>query len=481
MQKLALCAILWLPQCLVQLALANLHGFAGKNRIRWLRHTVQEDSLDVWHASSESFIDIYSSSTSAALPQALLKLPHQTRNITAQIPLTYPLDGKLQATSDRWNLSTLENTTYHSSYHPLYEIDEYLHALADLHPEEVELLHLGHSSTGREMYALRISTSLADANAEELNSDKKKKKQKKGKDNEQHKSHKLGIVISGAQHAREWVATSAALYMAHALLSNSSEPQSMRRLLNDFVNLLLPTIAILSDLNYPQDFYVVPAPNPDGYVHTWESDRFWYKNRQVVDPNAKCVGIDTNRNWGYKWKGATSKHSPKNQSKRKHVPGDPCSVWYPGNRPFQAPEVNNLANFVTALNGPGGASGKIKAYIDLRSYGQMLSSPYSYSCKRVPKDAEDQLEAALGGTQAIRASHGTVFKTGSLCSTLYRAPGNIVDWMYARAGIKYTYAAFLRDTGTYGFALPARWIRPVGEETGKMVEYIADFIIKQQK
>jgi hypothetical protein len=31
---------------------------------------------------------------------------------------------------------------------------------------------------------------------------------------------------------------------------------------------------------------------------------------------------------------------------------------------------------------------------------------------------------------------------------LYRSPGNIVDWMYKRAGIKYSYAVHLRDTGT---------------------------------
>ena len=29
-----------------------------------------------------------------------------------------------------------------------------------------------------------------------------------------------------------------------------------------------------------------------------------------------------------------------------------------------------------------------------------------------------------------------------------RAPGNVVDYMYAKAGIKYAYAVHLRDTGT---------------------------------
>ena len=34
---------------------------------------------------------------------------------------------------------------------------------------------------------------------------------------------------------------------------------------------------------------------------------------------------------------------------------------------------------------------------------------------------------------------------------LYSAPGNIVDWMYTRQKIKYSYAVHLRDTGTVCF------------------------------
>jgi len=37
---------------------------------------------------------------------------------------------------------------------------------------------------------------------------------------------------------------------------------------------------------------------------------------------------------------------------------------------------------------------------------------------------------------------------------LYRAPGNILDWMYNRAGIKFSYVAHLRDTGTVCSFLP---------------------------
>lgn len=121
--------------------------------------------------------------------------------------------------------------------------------------------------------------------------------------------------------------------------------------------------------------HIIPLPNPDGYSYAWKKDRYWYKNRQVVDPKSKCVGVDMNRNWvrfpnsliscltliltpdqGYKWKN-TAVGAPT------AAPADPCSHWYPGSRPFESPEVNSIANFVNALPNP-------IAFIDLRSYGQ---------------------------------------------------------------------------------------------------------------
>ena len=67
---------------------------------------------------------------------------------------------------------------------------------------------------------------------------------------------------------------------------------------------------------------------------------------------------------GYKWKAKTDLVKNKNKPS---PPTDPCMHWYPGHRPFEAPEVNNIANYVTTLPALG-------AYIDLRSYGQMRAS-----------------------------------------------------------------------------------------------------------
>ncbi|KAJ7158035.1 hypothetical protein C8R43DRAFT_996655 [Mycena crocata] len=424
----------------------------------------QAHDLDIWQISSGSnlHVDIYSPPSSADLPRSLLATPHSLSNISFPASST---PTQLRAPAD-WDLSSLANSTFHAEYHPQWEVDAFIERLARLRPDAVSILRLGHSAEGREMLGMKIAGPASGTGVP-----------------------KLGFVVLGPQHAREWVATSTALYITHALLANASEPNSLAHLLDIY------------------DFHIIPSPNPDGYVYTWEADRFWYKNRQIVGPNAQCIGIDMNRNWGYHWK-PHAKHpllwdmddeddvaeaskddlgknkKNKKKKKKKQEPADPCSHWYPGHRAFEAPEVNNLANYITAVNGVGKGAGKgeggIAAFFDLRSYGQMLATPFSYKCDKMPRDAEDQMEALLGTAQAAKAMYGTPFTTGSLCELLYRAPGNILDYVYKTASIKYTYAAFLRDTGTYGFALPAAWIRPVGEEAGSMVDYLAGFIAKQR-
>jgi hypothetical protein len=39
----------------------------------------------------------------------------------------------------------------------------------------------------------------------------------------------------------------------------------------------------------------------------------------------------------------------------------------------------------------------------------IVSSPFSFTCSRLPNDAENQLEAALGAVSALRKPYGTMF------------------------------------------------------------------------
>ena len=42
---------------------------------------------------------------------------------------------------------------------------------------------------------------------------------------------------------------------------------------------------------------IVPVVNPDGYLFSWSSERYWHKNRRPNNPSD--FGVDLNRNWGY--------------------------------------------------------------------------------------------------------------------------------------------------------------------------------------
>ncbi len=79
---------------------------------------------------------------------------------------------------------------------------------------------------------------------------------------------------------------------------------------------------------------------------------------------------------------------------------------------------------------------------------------------------------AQGTIAAIRAVYGTVFKAGPICSTIYQATGTSVDYVNDVSKAQYTFTSELRDTGTYGFVLPASQIRPSGIEAYAGFRYL---------
>jgi hypothetical protein len=113
-------------------------------------------------------------------------------------PILTPPRRQQGFVNSTWDLGTLESTTYHDAYHPLFEIDDFLRRLSELHPNTTHLTNLGHSGQGREMLALTISTTELQGETQRMTT----KKKKKGKKN-RNRNRKLGFVIVGAQHARE--------------------------------------------------------------------------------------------------------------------------------------------------------------------------------------------------------------------------------------------------------------------------------------
>jgi hypothetical protein len=57
------------------------------------------------------------------------------------------------------------------------------------------------------------------------------------------------------------------------------------------------------------------------------------------------------------------------------------------------------------------------------------------------------------------------------------ASGSSVDWTYGAEKIKYSYAVELRDTGEYGFLLPADQIIPSGKETLEAMKALSTYVL----
>jgi len=271
---------------------------------------------------------------------------------------------------------------------PLDALQDHLSSLAEA--PGARLVVLGTSVEGRPLQGLRVGRGAA------------------------------GALVVGAQHAREWVAASSALYVAEQLVTSTD-----------------PRVAALLDA---YEVLVVPVANPDGYEYTWTTDRFWRKNRQ--DNGDGSFGVDLNRNWDAAWGGVGG--SPRTTSDN-----------YAGAAAFSEPETAALRDFL--LDHPS-----FRVHLDLHCTGQLALHPFAST----PDDGPDEAvlaAATLAAAVAMSELHGASYRSGSFNEGLYPASGVAIDWSYE--ALDTTSALFeLRDRGQYGFLLPTDQIEPTGAE-----------------
>ena len=103
-------------------------------------------------------------------------------------------------------------------------------------------------------------------------------------------------------------------------------------------------------------------------------------------------------------------------------------------------------------------------YNSIHSYSQLVLLPWGYT-NTLPDDYDEMLEIAVRGEAALEAVHGKTYDVGCIPCMLYIASGSSTDWAHGEAGIFFTTSMELRDTGAYGFLLPAEQIIPTAEET----------------
>ncbi|XP_009984000.1 PREDICTED: carboxypeptidase A1-like, partial [Tauraco erythrolophus] len=237
-------------------------------------------------------------------------------------------------------------------------------------------------------------------------------------------TNRPAVWIDTGIHSREWVTQASGVWFAKKIVLDYENGEGLASVLDEL------------------DIFLEIVTNPDGFAFTQTQNRLWRKTRSK-HTSSICVGVDPNRNWdsGFGEAGASS---------------NPCSQTYRGPYANSEPEVKAIVDFVKN-------HGNIKAFISIHSYSQLLLYPYGHTSTPAP-DQEELDEISASAVAALSSLYGTSYEYGSIYTTIYQASGSSVDWAYDQ-GIKYSFTFELRDTGSYGFLLPAEQIIPTAEET----------------
>jgi murein tripeptide amidase MpaA len=231
-------------------------------------------------------------------------------------------------------------------------------------------------------------------------------------------SDKPAVFFNGCQHAREWITVMATTYFADQLAQEYVN--------NTFTQTLLDIV----------DVYIVPIVNPDGYVYTHTTDRYWRKNRQP-NSGSSYVGTDLNRNWDADWNGGQSTST------------SPSSDIYVGSYPFSATEANVVKNYMESIS-------NLRGHLDIHSYSALVLGPWGYSNSYTPDHTEivslgNLMNDAITNTN----NYPFTFGVGDANGAIYLASGTMPDWSYDELGaLGYTYELRPNSSSGGGFELP---------------------------
>lgn len=339
-------------------------------------------------------VDIWSETRGAGLPldvvvtsDALVRL--DAAHVSWQV-LVADIDAVARAEAARLHdPHAAQPADWFGEYRDYRAISAHLQELAELAPDRVQLHALGASVEGRPLWALRIGGTQPDATP---------------------------MLISGTQHAREWIATMVTTCVADRLIRDYDHDPAIRAFVDR------------------TELWVMPIVNPDGYQYSWSTNRYWRKSRRDRH------GVDLNRNFSVGWGAAGSSHNER-------------SEVYRGEYAFSEPETIALRDLAKRE--------RIAVHVDFHAYGQLLLYPWGYTA--APAKDRDRF-AAVGDrmASAMFAKHETRYSLMSSVE-LYPAGGTMTDWMYGEAEA-FSYTIELRPKGRSGFVLPPDQIRPTCDE-----------------
>jgi len=215
-----------------------------------------------------------------------------------------------------------------AAYHNYAELTQKIQELVTKYPTLIKLSSAGKSTEGRDIWALRISGNLAQADT------------------------LPAIIYMGGHHAREHLSVELPLYYAEYFLSEYTNGNPR------IINLL-----------NGRDIHIIPAVNPDGLEYDVASGSYklWRKNRSRNSDGS--YGVDLNRNYGYQWGTGGSSNNPNSDT-------------YKGPQPFSEPETVAIKNYVEAHQ-------NISTLLSFHTFSELILYPWGHTNSSIA-DARDQ-------------------------------------------------------------------------------------------
>lgn len=303
-----------------------------------------------------------------------------------------------------------------TGYKQLADIYTYMDAQVAAHPDLVTKADIGDTIQSRDIFSFTITAPDEPGNLA---------------------SDRPVIMWNGCQHAREWVSPMTVTYIASKLLDDADSDPEVQALLNSV------------------RFVIIPVSNPDGYLYSWSSERYWRKNRR--DNPGSDEGVDLNRNWDsteFAGDGTSSDFS---------------SDVYHGGSPFSEPETTALSTLAT------GYGDDLASHIDFHTFSQLILWPLGYAENLVTPEPDRTNFMNLSGDMSdlIQSISGEFYNPIQSWQ-LYAAAGTCSDWFYEDRGVTSFTVELRPSNGSLdGFSPPASIILPTAQENWEAAKLFA--------
>jgi len=288
-------------------------------------------------------------------------------------------------------------------YYTLEEVENELDSMRFFYPNLISVKAAagnGNSVQGRPLYFVRISDN------PDINQDKPR------------------IFFNALTHAREPVGMQQMFFFMWYLLENYYTSEEIQYLVDNL------------------EIYFLPVVNPDGYQYNDsiapDGGGMWRKNRKHLSGGQ--IGVDLNRNFGYKWGYDDIGSSPY-----------PEDETYRGPNAFSEPETQIVRDFCIQKN--------FRLAMNYHTYANYLMYPLCYLTELTP-------DSTLELTYADFFTRFNGYVSGVPGQILYNTNGDAMDWEYGEQTTKPKIQGFSTEIGNSsdGFWAPPDRIIPLSQE-----------------